>query len=174
MKEILQLIALQLGSEVSYEELSRQSGLSKNTVEKYLDLLSKTFVIYRLSAFGRNLRKEVTKVGKWYFYDNGIRNALIGAYGSLALRQDVGALWENYLISERKKKNLNENSDKELYFWRTYDGQEIDLIEIHENNISAFEIKWGKKEPKIPAAFSSAYAYALYQIVNPSNYLDFV
>jgi predicted AAA+ superfamily ATPase len=172
MKELLQLIALQLGSEVSYDELSRKLGMSKNTVEKYLDLLSKTFVIYRIGAFSRNLRKEVTKAGKWYFYDNGIRNALIGAYNSPALRQDVGALWENYLISERIKKNLNENVQKELYFWRTYVGQEIDLLEVSGDEIAAFEIKWGDKSPSAPQAFSVAYPHATWQVVNRNNYLE--
>ena len=174
MKELLQLVALQMGSEVSYEELGRKLGMSKNTIEKYLDLLSKTFVIYRLGAFSRNLRKEVTKAGKWYFYDTGIRNALIGAYKSLALRQDVGALWECYMIGERMKKKMNENSEKELYFWRTYDGQEIDLLEVSGDNIVAFEIKWGEKTPNAPQAFSTAYPQATYQVVNRNNYLKFI
>jgi len=173
MKELLQLIALQMGSEVSYEELGRKLGMSKNTVEKYLDLLSKTFVIHRLKAFSRNLRKEVTKAGKWYFYDNGIRNALLGTYNSLALRQDVGALWESYLISERIKKNLNENEGKEFYFWRTYDEQEIDLLEVSGDAISAFEFKWGDKMPNAPQAFKTAYPQATYRVVNRSNYLNF-
>ncbi|MDR2232358.1 MAG: ATP-binding protein [Tannerella sp.] len=174
MKELLQLISLQVGSEVSYEELGGKLGMSKNTVEKYLDLLSKTFVIYRLGAFSRNLRKEITKAGKWYFYDTGIRNALIGAYNSLALRQDVGALWENYLIGELLKKNQNENAGKEFYFWRTYDGQEIDLVEISGDDISALELKWGNKTPGVPQAFSTAYPQATYQVVNRKNYLEFI
>jgi len=174
MKELLQLIALQMGSEVSYEELGRKLGMSKNTVEKYLDLLSKTFVIYRLKAFSRNLRKEVTKAGKWYFYDNGIRNALIGSFNSLALRQDVGALWESYLIVERIKKNLNENTGKEFYFWRTYDEQEIDLLEVSGDTISAFEFKWGDKMPNAPQAFTTTYPQANYQVVNRNNYLEFM
>ncbi|GHT03088.1 ATPase [Bacteroidia bacterium] len=174
MKELLQLIALQTGSEVSYEELGRKLGMSKNTVEKYLDLLAKTFVIFRLGAFSRNLRKEITKAGKWYFYDNGIRNALIGAYNSLAIRQDVGALWENYLISERMKKNLNENRNKDLYFWRTYDGQEIDLLEVAGDDIDAFEFKWGDKIPKSPEAFAKNYPQSSYQVVNRNNYLEFI
>jgi predicted AAA+ superfamily ATPase len=174
MKQLMQLIALQTGSDVSYEELGQKLGMSKNTVEKYLDLLSKTFVIYRLGAFSRNLRKEITKAGKWYFFDNGIRNALIGAFGSLSVRQDTGALWENYLIGERIKKNLNEHSGREFYFWRTYDGQEIDLIETHSNEISAFEFKWGDKTPKIPDAFASNYPTASYQVINRSNYPEFI
>jgi predicted AAA+ superfamily ATPase len=172
MKELLQLIALQMGSEISYEELGRKLGMSKNSVEKYLDLLSKTFVIYRLGAFSRNLRKEVTKAGKWYFYDNGIRNALIGTYNSLALRQDVGALWESYVIGEHIKKNLNENTGKEFYFWRTYDGQEIDLLEVSGDYISAFEFKWGSKMTNAPQAFSTAYPQAIYKTVNRENYLE--
>lgn len=174
MKELLQLVALQTGSEVSYEELGRRLNMSKNTVEKYLDLLSKTFVIFRLSAFNRHLRKEITKAGKWYFYDLGIRNALIGSFNSLPLRQDIGAIWENYLISERVKKNLNENSNKEFHFWRTYDGQEIDLIEVDGDEITTFEFKWGDKQPKIPAAFSQNYPQAKFQIINKNNYLEFI
>ena len=119
MRDLLRLIAFQLGSEVSYEELGKQLGMSKTTVEKYLDLLEKVFVIYRLGAYSRNLRKEVTKAGKWYFYDNGIRNAIIGAFSPLAIRQDVGALWENYIIGERRKANFNEGLHREFYFWRT-------------------------------------------------------
>jgi predicted AAA+ superfamily ATPase len=174
MKELLQLVALQVGSEVSYEELGGKLGMSKNTIGKYLDLLSKTFVIYRLGAFSRNLRKEVTKAGKWYFYDNGIRNALIGAYSSLSLRQDVGALWENYLIGERVKKNLNEIAGKELYFWRTYDEQEVDLLEVSGDTIAAFEFKWGDKIPNAPPSFSAAYPQATYQVVNRNSYLEFI
>jgi predicted AAA+ superfamily ATPase len=174
MKELLQLIALQTGSEVSYEELGQKLGMSKNTVEKYLDLLSKTFVIYRLGAFSRNLRKEITKAGKWYFYDNGIRNALIGAYNAPAIRQDTGVLWENYLISERIKNNLNHNLHKDLYFWRTYDGQEIDLLEIEGDEIHAFEFKWGDKIPKIPESFAKSYSPSTYQVVNRKNYLEFI
>ncbi|MCL2417394.1 MAG: ATP-binding protein [Bacteroidales bacterium] len=174
MSELLQLIALQIGSEVSYDELGKQLGMSKNTVEKYLDLLSKTFVIFRLGAFSRNPRKEITKAGKWYFYDVGIRNALIGAFNSLPLRQDVGHLWENYLISERLKKNLNENSDKDIYFWRTYTKQEIDLIETAGDKISAFEIKWGDKNTKVPSTFAEHYPKAKFRVINQSNYLEFV
>jgi predicted AAA+ superfamily ATPase len=174
MKELLQMIALQTGSEVSYEELGKKLGMSKNTVEKYLDFLSKTFVIYRLGAFSRNMRKEVTKAGKWYFYDNGIRNALLGTYNSLAIRQDVGALWESYLIGERIKKNLNENTGKEFYFWRTYDKQEIDLLEVSGDVITALECKWGDKTPNAPQAFLTGYPQATYQVVNRNNYLEFM
>lgn len=174
MLELLKLIAFQIGSEVSYDELSRQLGLSRNTVEKYLDLLSKVFVIYKLGAFSRNLRKEVSKAGKWYFYDTGIRNAIISNFSLLSQRLDNGQLWENYLINERIKQNFYFNQDKSFYFWRTYDGQEIDLIEVENGKLNAFEFKWGEKLPRVPRAFADNYSEATYQVVNKSNFLDFI
>jgi predicted AAA+ superfamily ATPase len=174
MKELLRLIAFQLGNEVSYDELGKQLGMSKNTVEKYLDLLSKVFVVYRLGAYARNLRKEVTKAGKWYFYDNGIRNAIIGNFSPLSIRQDVGALWENYLIGERIKANYNEGLGKEFYFWRTYDRQEIDLVEESSDALTALELKWGNKKPDVPAIFKETYPNATFSIVNKDNYLIYI
>jgi predicted AAA+ superfamily ATPase len=174
MKELLRLIAFQLGNEVSYDELGRQLGMSKNTVEKYLDLLSKVFVVYRLGAYARNLRKEVTKAGKWYFYDNGIRNAIIGNFSPLAIRQDVGSLWENYLISERIKANCNDGLGKEFYFWRTYDRQEIDLIEENADSLAALEFKWENKKPGIPDVFKEAYPSAVFDVVGRDNYLKYM
>lgn len=174
MLDLLRLIAFQLGSEVSYEELGRQLGMSKTTVERYLDLLEKVFVVYRLGAYSRNLRKEVTKAGKWYFYDNGIRNAIIGAFSPLSVRQDTGALWENYIIGERRKADFNEGLHKAFYFWRTYDRQEIDLIEESADQLTALEFKWGSKVPKMPKAFREAYPQADFHGVNPENYLEFV
>ena len=174
MRNLLRLIAFQLGSEVSYEELGKQLGMSKTTVEKYLDLLEKVFVIYRLGAYSRNLHKEVTKAGKWYFYDNGVRNAIIGAFSPLSVRQDVGALWENYIIGERRKLNFNNLLHKEFYFWRTYDKQEIDLIEESPDGMSAFEFKWANKMTAAPKIFSQAYPDAVYHVVNKENYMDFV
>lgn len=171
MKELLRLIAFQLGNEVSYDELGKQIGMSKNTVEKYLDLLSKVFVVYRLGAYARNLRKEVSKAGKWYFYDNGIRNAIIGNFNPLSIRQDVAALWENYIISERIKANYNNGLGKEFYFWRTYDRQEIDLIEEDSNSLMALEIKWGNKNPEAPRIFKEAYPNATFDVINKDNYL---
>jgi predicted AAA+ superfamily ATPase len=163
-----------MGNEVSYDELGRQLGMSKNTVEKYLDLLAKVFVIYRLGAFSTNQRNEVSKAGKWYFYDNGIRNSIIGNFNPMALRQDVGQLWEAYLIGERMKQNHYLKLNKEFYFWRVYRGKEIDLIEVNENLINAYEFKWGDKVPKVPIAFASNYTNANYQVVNRNNYLDFI
>lgn len=174
MRELLRLIAFQMGNEVSYNELGKQLGMSKNTVEKYLALLSKVFVVYRLGAYSRNLRKEVSKAGKWYFYDNGIRNAIIGNFTPLSIRQDIGALWENYIISERIKISHNLNLQKEFYFWRTYDNQEIDLIEETSDQLTALEFKWGNKHPSAPVAFSTAYPHATFEVVNKSNYLSYL
>lgn len=174
MQDLLRLISFQTGNLVSYDELGQQLGMSKNTVEKYLDLLSKVFVIYRLGPFSRNLRKEITKAGKWYFYDNGIRNALIGNFNPLSIRQDTGILWENYLLAERRKLKLNQLSNTSMYFWRTYDQQEIDLIEEIEGEINAFEFKWGNKSPKLPKAFDQSYPGASFVVVNPENYLEFL
>ena len=174
MKDLLRLIAFQLGNEVSYDELGKQLGMSKNTVEKYLDLLSKVFVVYRLGAYARNLRKEVTKAGKWYFYDNGIRNAIVNNFNPLSIRQDVGALWENYLITERIKANDNEGLGKEFYFWRTYDHQEIDLVEESSDAFTALEFKWGNKKPNIPAIFKQTYPNAVFDVVNRDNYLNHI
>lgn len=174
MFDLLRLVAFQLGSEVSYDELGKQLGMSKTTVEKYLDLLEKVFVVYRLGAYSRNLRKEVTKAGKWYFYDNGIRNAIIGAFSPLSVRQDTGALWENYIIGERRKANFNESLHKSFYFWRTYDKQEIDLIEESADKLSALEFKWGSKAPKMPKAFREAYPQAVFHVVSRENYTEFI
>ena len=174
MRDLLRLIAFQTGSEVSYDELGKQLGMSKNTVEKYMDLLEKVFVIYRLGAYARNLRKEVTKAGKWYFCDNGIRNALIGAFAPISTRQDVGILWENYLIGERRKANDNGCLHKNFYFWRTYDRQEIDLVEESGDTLTALEFKWGQKSPLVPKIFRETYPGSAFHVVNRENYLDFV
>ncbi len=174
MKDLLRLIAFQTGSEVSYDELGKQLGMSKNTASKYLDLLSKTFVIFRLGAFSGNLRKEVTKAGKWYFWDNGIRNAVLNNFTPTSLRQDIGQLWENYLISERIKNNLNRGYRRSPYFWRVYGGQELDYVEEVDGTISAYEIKWGKKHPKMPNTFAAAYPSASFEVVNRDNYLGFI
>ena len=174
MYNLLRLVAFQIGSEVSYDELGKHLSLSRNTVEKYLDLLAKTFVIYRLPAYSRNPRKEVSKAGKWYFYDNGIRNAVIGDFRPLAIRQDVGALWESYMISERMKLNDNRHDTSMYYFWRTYNGQEIDLIEERNGELKAFEFKWGDKKPKCPSSFKDNYPDVPFTSVNKSNFIDFV
>lgn len=175
MLSLLRLIAYQMGNEVSYEELGEQLALSRNTIEKYLDLLSKTFVIYKLSAFSRNQRKEVSKLGKWYFFDNGIRNAVLGNFSPIASRQDAGALWESFLIGERIKRNNNLQLNHRFYFWRSYSGQEIDLIEEENDEIQSFEFKWGEhRHPKIPSSFKESYPNVPFTIIDPSNFLDYI
>jgi len=174
MKELLRLIAFQTGHEVSHDELAKQLSISRNTVEKYLDLLSKVFIIYRLGAYSKNLRKEVTKAGKWYFYDNGIRNALISNFNPIVLRQDIGQLWESYLIAERMKNKYFTSEQVEYYFWRTYDGQEIDLIEERGEQISAIEFKYSEKNLKIPRAFKDNYPDASFLQINRGNYLQWI
>ena len=173
--DLLKLIAFQIGQEVSLQELARQLGLSKNTVESYLDLLSKVFVIYKVPGFSRNLRKEITKSNRWYFYDNGIRNAIIGNFTRLESRTDVGALWENYLASERVKYQSYTQKTVTNYFWRTYDQQELDWLEEKADNLAGFEFKWNEnRKAKIPTAFAKAYPEASFKVINRGNYLDFI
>lgn len=173
--DLLKLIAFQVGKEVSLLELGRQLQLSKNTVERYLDLLSKVFVLYKVPGFSKNLRKEITKTSRWYFYDNGIRNAVLRNFNRLSDRADTGELWENYLASERIKKQHYHKLQAENYFWRTYDQQELDWLENTREKLSAFEFKWSEtKKPKVPTAFGNAYPDASYEIINRQNYLDFI
>jgi hypothetical protein len=173
--DLLKLIAFQVGQEVSLQELARQLGISKNTVESYLDLLSKVFVIYKVPGFSRNLRKEITKSNRWYFYDNGIRNGIIANFTRLESRTDVGALWENYLASERIKHQNYTQKTVTNYFWRTYDQQELDWFEEENGKLSGFEFKWNEnRKAKIPAAFAKAYPEATFEVINKGNYLDFI
>ena len=164
-----------MGQEVSLQELARQLGISKNTVESYLDLLSKVFVVYKVQGFSRNLRKEITKSNRWYFYDNGIRNGIIANFSRLDSRTDVGALWENYLASERIK---HQNYTQKLvanYFWRTYDQQELDWLEEENGILRGYEFKWNEnRKAKIPGAFAKAYPEASFEVINNQNYLDFI
>ncbi len=172
---LLRLIAFQIGREVSYNELGRQLGISKNTVERYLDLLSKVFVVYRIGGFSRNLRKEIVKNDRWYFYDNGLRNALISNLNPISLRDDIGQLWENYMISERIKQQSYEKVLVNRFFWRTYDQQEIDLIEERGGALFGYEMKWNPgKQPKPPAAFSKAYPEARFQVIHRENYWEWL
>ena len=173
--DLLRLIALQIGKEVSLQELGNQLQMSKNTVERYLDLLSKVFILFKIEGFSRNLRKEITKTSRWYFYDNGIRNAIINNYNSIQNRTDIGDLWENYLASERMKKQEYQKIFRKNYFWRTYDRQELDWLEEEAEKLSAFEFKWNEnKKSKIPTAFEKAYPEADFEVINKKNYLDFI
>lgn len=174
MLKLLSLLAFQVGSEVSYNELSNALQIDRNTVERYLDLFSKVFIIFKVGGFSRNLRKEVTKSSKWYFYDNGLRNALIDDFRPMEVRQDIGALWENYLISERIKRNHYTGQNKQGFFWRTYDQQEIDWLEIEDTNISSYEIKWKKGTVKVPKAFAKSYPDATFEVINRESYLGFI
>ena len=176
MHDLLRLVAYQVGSEVSTDELGKLLGVSRNTAERYLDLLQKVFVLYRLGGYSKNLRKEVVKSSKWYFQYNGIRNAVLNDFRPFADRssEERGALWENFIIGERMKRKHNNLSNINLYFWRTYDQQEIDLIEEDGEIITAYEIKSGKKNPKIPKAFANAYPEAAYNIVNRDMFWDYV
>lgn len=173
--DLLKLIAFQVGQEVSLQELARQLGISKNTVESYLDLLSKVFVIYKVTGFSRNLRKEITKSNRWYFYDNGIRNGIINNFTLIENRTDIEALWENYLASERiKYQNYTQKSILN-YFWRTYDQQELDWLEEQNGNLNGFEFKWNdSRKSKIPTAFAKAYPEATFEVINKQNYLEFI
>ena len=173
--DLLRLIALQIGKEVSLQELGNQLQMSKNTVERYLDLLTKVFILFKVEGFSRNLRKEITKTSRWYFYDNGIRNAIINNYNSIQNRTDIGDLWENYLASERMKKQEYQKIFRKNYFWRTYDRQELDWLEEEAEKLSAFEFKWNEnKKSKIPTAFEKAYPEADFEVINKKNYLDFI
>ena len=175
MLNLLRLIAFQIGKEVSLEELGRQLALSRNTVEKYLDLLSKVFVVYKLSGFNRNLRSEITKTNRWYFYDNGIRNALIRNYNPLSIRNDAVELWENYVLTERVKFQHYTNIQASNYFWRTYEQQEIDWIEESGGRLSAYEIKWNPaKTVRVPTAWTKAYPESSFQVIHPENHLDWI
>jgi predicted AAA+ superfamily ATPase len=171
---LLRLIAYQVGKEVSLNELAAQLHLSRNTVEKYLDLLIKVFVLYKLNGFSRNLRKEIVKSSKWYFYDNGIRNAVIANFNLLNLRDDTGSLWENYILSERIKYQNNNNMMVNNFFWRTYDQQEIDLIEEREGNLFAYEFKWSPSSVKPPVAWAKAYPKSKFEIITKENYFTWV
>lgn len=171
--KILRLLAFQIGREVSYSEIATQIGIDKKTIENYLDLLEKIFIIFRLSGFSMNLRKEVSKNKKYYFYDLGIRNAIINNFNSLELRDDTGNLWENYIVSERIKKQEYGGRQINNYFWRTYDQKEIDFIEEKEGKLFAYEIKWsGSASP--PRDFMETYRNAEFETINRENYLKFI
>ncbi|MFA6637127.1 MAG: ATP-binding protein [Candidatus Omnitrophota bacterium] len=171
---ILQLLAFQIGKEVSCSEIGLQVGMSKNTVDRYLDLLEKCFVIFRLRGFSRNLRKEISKNPRYYFYDNGVRNALVSNFNPLALRDDIGMLWENYVIIERIKKQEYTGILSNNYFWRTYDRKEIDLIEEREGKLFGYEIKWSARKQKKPIEWTGEYKNSEYLVINRENYLDFI
>ena len=172
--DLLKLMAFQMGSEVSLNELGTQLGVDTKTVQRYLDLLEKAFVIVRLGGLSRNLRQEVRNKYKYYFLDTGIRNAIIAQFNSLDLRNDVGALWENFMIMERLKYRTYAPLYANMYFWRTYDQQEIDLVEERDGNFHAYEFKWSQNKPVLPPAnWTTAYPDAKYSVITPANFSDF-
>lgn len=174
LKNLIVSLALQVGNEVTYNELATKLGVNSITIQKYIDLLEQCFVIFKLNSFSRNIRKELTKSFKVYFFDNGIRNALINNFNPLSLRNDVGALWENFCISERKKANAYNNRKVSSFFWRTYDQKEIDYVEEGSGKITGYEIKYSDKQKlKIPQIFSSTYNAEVNKI-DKRNYWKFV
>ncbi len=170
---LIRLLAFQIGSTVSLSELGRQLSLSTETIGRYIDMLEKAFIVFRLSGFSRNLRKEVTKMDKVYFYDLGVRNALIENYNEPALRNDVGQLWENFLLVERIKSMAYQQKSANRYFWRTYTGAELDYVEETSGRLDGYEFKWGKKKVKAPNTWLKTYENATFQCINRSNYQDF-
>ena len=171
---LLKMIAFQIGSEVSLQELGKKLGVSKNTVERYLDLLTKVFILHRVDGFSRNLRKEITKSSRYYFIDNGLRNAVISNFNRLEARNDLGQLWENYWISERLKFQEYHKIYSTNYFWRTYSQQEIDWVEDRDGKLFAYELKWSKEKVKAPSQWTKAYPDAAFNLVNQWNYIDWL
>jgi uncharacterized protein len=174
--DLLRLLAYQVGKMVSIHELANNlKDITRNTVEQYLDLLTKTFVIYPIGGYSSNLRKEITKSKRWYFYDNGVRNAIISNFNPINMRNDAGELWENYLATERIKYQHYTNKLTDNYFWRTYDRQEIDWVEHQQGTIQAYEFKWNQhKKVKTPTAWAKAYPAAKFHVITPDNYLGWI
>jgi len=173
--QLLKIVSYRIGTELSLEGIGNQLQISKNTVERYLDLLSKVFVIFRVTGLKRNLDNEINKKSRWYFFDNGIRNAIIGNFNLLKDRDDTGKLWENYFIYERYKYLKYHNIHFNYYFWRYRNTQEIDWVEEVNNQLYGFEIKWGKKKTyKVPSAWKRAYPSAGFIVITPDNYLDYI
>jgi len=173
--KLLQALAFQIGSQVSYNELAALVGMDIKTVEKYIDLLEKAFVLYKVSSFSRNLRNELKASRKIYFYDNGVRNALISAFNPLDLRDDTGMLWENFMMAELLKKDIYAKNFAKRWFWRTQQQQEIDLITEVDGKYNAFEFKWNEtKTAKLPAIFKTTYPDIKFEVINKNNFMDYL
>ncbi len=174
--DLLRLVAFQVGGEVSLSELADRLQIDYKTVGRYLDLFEKSFVLYNLRGFSRNLRKEITKKSKYYFYDNGVRNAVISNFNGLDLRDDIGALWENFLVIERLKRNSYREIFSNNYFWRTWDQKEVDFVEEREGKLFGYEFKWGDKSANKSNRdeWLSIYSEASLENVNSTNYFDFI
>lgn len=174
IKDLLRALALQIGQEVSYHELAAKLGINRLTVQKYIDILEQAFIVFKLNSFSRNKRKEISKSIKVYFHDLGVRNSLIENYNPLEIRNDAGFLWENFCMIERKKYNEYNMNFANMYFWRTYDQKEIDLIEEREGKLFAYEFKWNDKKTKIPKSFLANYPDSEFKIIDKSNYWQFL
>ena len=175
LEQLVKALAFQIGNQVSYHELGQLTGLDNETVEKYILLLERALVIFRLNSFSRNLRNELKRSRKIYFYDNGIRNALINNFNPVEFRSDIGQLWENYLISERMKRNIFKQHYCNTYFWRNHNQQEIDYLEEYGGKIYTYEFKWSnKRKVSIPGSFAEAYPESEWKVINPDNYLEFL
>ena len=175
LENLVMALAQQIGSEVSFKQLAQKIGADNQTVERYVYLLEQSFIVFRLDSLSRGSRTEIKKGKKIYFYDNGIRNAMLQDFSSLDVRQDVAVLWENYILSERLKANHYRNFMPQRYFWRTFQNQQIDLVEEANGVITAFQIQWDeKRQPKVSKTFSKDYLLNQYHIVNKTNYLDFL
>jgi len=174
LDNLLLALSLQMGSEVNYNELAQTIGVNKITIQKYIDILEKGYIVFRLNSFSRNIRNEIKRNRKIYFYDTGVRNMIIGNFNPLNLRTDVGALWENFLISERKKQNIYKDTFARIYFWRTKQQQEIDFVEEKDGKITGFEFKWkSKSRIKLPETFTKTYK-AETKIIDRNNFREFV
>ncbi|MDD5185448.1 MAG: ATP-binding protein [Paludibacter sp.] len=175
IEKLLQALALQVGSEVSINELAQLIGIDNSTILRYTDLLEKSYIIFHLNSYSRNIRNELKKSRKIYFYDNGVRNALISNLNPLGLRTDVGALWENFLLSERIKRNNYEGNYANCYFWRTTQQQEIDFIEDKDGILNCYEFKWNTtKKAKLTSTFATNYPNHTFKLINQDNYIDFI
>jgi predicted AAA+ superfamily ATPase len=175
LRKLLKAIALQVGNLVSVPELASLTGVSVITAERYLDLLEKSFVIFRLGSYSNNLRNELKKSRKYYFYDNGVRNAVLNNFISVSERTDIGALWENFCVSEYLKRNENRGILSNLYFWRTYDGAEIDMVEERDGKLFAFEFKWNvKRKVAIPFSFRENYDVESIEVINREKLYFFI
>lgn len=174
LERLVQALAFQIGNEVSYNELGQLCGLDKETIEKYIQVLERAFIVFRLNSFGRNLRNELKKSRKIYFYDCGIRNAVINQFAPINLRNDKGALWENFIIAERMKHNHYNLKNYTSYFWRTSAQQEIDLIEEADGKLAAYEFKWKDKGGKLSRTFLNQYQPAIAKIITHDNFESFI
>ncbi len=174
LEKLLKALAFQIGNEVSYNELSQIVGIDKTTISKYIQILEQNHIIFRLPAYSKNLRNEIKRNQKIYFYDTGVRNTIINNFTPLSMRTDKGALWENFLLAERLKQNIYKETYTDMHFWRTKQQQEVDLVEINNGKITGFEIKWeAKKQIKLPLTFTKTYN-AKSKIIDKNNFIDFV